>query len=44
MVTDNKTDTRPEVEDKDEEEKDPQTTCNFLACAGSILGELLDIL
>ena len=40
--------TRSELEDKDQEEKDSQTSCNFLACAGSIIGELdnlsLDIL
>ena len=40
MVTEDEGETRPEVDDKDEEEKDPQTTCNFAACAGSIVGEL----
>ena len=46
IVTEDKVETRHEDEDKDEEEKDPQTTCNssnFLNCAGSIGGEL-DIL
>ena len=39
--------TRSEVEDKDQEEKDSQKSCPALACAGYILGELdnlLDIL
>jgi len=41
IVTEDEVETRPEVDDKDEEEKDPQTTCNlgnFAACAGSIVG------
>ena len=36
--------TRSDKEDKDQEEKDSQTSCNFLACAGSILGELNNLL